>query len=426
MTADLMVRAKAGDGAARLELARAASRAGKRAEAEHWILEAAAVGEQAAIFQTGVWKLVGHRGPKDLAAGTAIVRASADAGEAAAKSMLATLLVASPPGPRDWDGAKRLLVEAAEAHDPRALLQLALMLPHERKWQEIRLALADRAAGKGYTTALYFAGRMLLEQGPQDAQALARLNLAARSNEPNALKLLRSRRAPVAEASSPAFELTPLSFPRIAEALRWPHERVLPRAIARHSAPRIATLNRLFTAEECEYLISRGAPYLRRLLTSQGLPVDTRTNTTAPFGIVESDAFIQSLDELACMALGEQSANGEPPSLMHYVPGQQFGAHCDAFDPATPAGKAEIDARGQRIKTLLVYLNEGYEGGETVFPRIGWRYKGKRGDAVMWENVHGDGTSNPRTLHEGASPRAFEKFVFSKWMRDRPQPADER
>ena len=170
----------------------------------------------------------------------------------------------------------------------------------------------------------------------------------------------------------------------------------------------------------------RGAPYLRRFLTPQGQPIDTRTNTTAPLGLAETDALIQSLDERCCRALGEPSENGENPSLMHYVPGERFGAHCDGFDPATPAGKAEIEARGQRIKTLLVYLNEGYEGGETVFPRIGWRHKGKRGDAVMWENCLGDGTSDPRTLHEGAPPRSLEKFVFSKWMRARPQPAEAR
>ena len=39
------------------------------------------------------------------------------------------------------------------------------------------------------------------------------------------------------------------------------------------------------------------------------------------------------------------------------------------------------------------------------------------------EQTSVDGAVDPRTLHEGASPRSFEKFVFSKWMRDRPQPA---
>jgi hypothetical protein len=425
MSADLTVRAKAGDGDARMELARAASKAGKRAEAEHWIIEAAAAGQQAALFQTGVWKLVGYRGPRDVEAGTAIVRATASAGEAQAKTLLATLLVSDLLGPRDWTAAKKLLLEAAEAHDPRALLQIALMLPHERKWQETRLALADRAAGKGFSTALYMSGRMLLEQGGQESQALARLTAAARANEPNALKLLRSRRAPAADLSSPVFQLTQVSWPRVADAVQWPHTRLLPHPVARQSAPRIATLNRLLSGEECDYLISRGTPHLRRPLLQGTQTPDMRTNTTAVFGLIESDALIQSLDELVCRALGEPSAQGENLALLHYVPGQIFAPHHDWIDPNDPARSAAI-AGGQRIKTLIVYLNEGYEGGETVFPRIGWRFKGKRGDALMWDNLDAAGAPDPRTLHEGTGPRSSDKFVLSKWMRDKPQPASSR
>lgn len=423
MSADLAVRAKAGDGDARMELARAASKAGKRAEAEHWILEAAAVGQQAALFQTGVWKLVGHRGPKDVEGGAAIVRAAAEAGEPQAKTLLATILVSSALAPRDWETAKRLLLEAAEAHDPRALLQVALMLPHERKWQETRLALADRAAGKGFSTALYVAGRMLLEEGGQDSQALARLTLAARGNEPNALKLLRSRRAPAADLSSPMFQLTQVNWARIAEAVQWPHQRPLPQPVARQTAPRIATLNRLLTPEECDYVISRGAPYLRRASVAGAQLLDVRTNAAAGLGLIESDALIQSLDELICRALGEPDVNGENLSLLHYMPGQNFSAHCDWIDPANPAQRAALESQGQRIKTLIVYLNEGYEGGETVFNRVGWRFKGKRGDALMWDNVLASGDPDPRTLHEGTSPRSADKFVLSKWMRNKPQPA---
>lgn len=426
MSADLLVRAKAGDGDARMELARAASKAGKRAEAEHWIVEAAAAGQQAALTQTGVWKLIGHRGPKDIPAGADIVRQAAEAGDPGAKVLLATLLVSSVLGPRDWDGARRLLLEAAEAHEPRALLQIALMLPHERKWQETRLALADRAAGKGYSTALYVAGRLLLEQGGQESQALARLNLAGRANEPNALKLLRSRRVPAPEPSSPVFELGHINWGRVAEAMQWPHTRALPRPLARHAAPRIATLNRLLTPEECDYIISRGAPYLKRAQVAGGLTHDVRTNTMAPFGLIESDALVQSIDELIARACNLPPEQGENLNLLHYAPGQQFGAHCDWIDPNPPNRAQELALSGQRVKTLIVYLNEGFDGGETVFPRVGWRFKGKRGDALMWDNVMPDGTPDPRTLHEGTSPRSSDKFVLSKWMRDREQPVFSR
>lgn len=426
MTADLMARARAGDGDARMELARAANRAGRRAEAEHWIVEAAAVGQLAALFQTGVWKLIGHRGPRDVEAGSAIVRDAAAAGEPAAKAMLATLALSPAMAKRDWDAARRLIVEAAEAHDPRALLQLALMLPNERKWHDTRLALADRAAARGFASALYFAGRLLLEGGGQEAQALARLTIAARANEPNALRVLRSRRTAAAEVSSPAFELTPVSFARVAEALRWPHERALPQIVARQTAPRIATLNRLLTAEECDYLISRGAPHLKPGVIAGAPTGEAATNAAASFGLIESDPLIQSIDERISQALNLPASHGERLALLHYMPGQKFGAHGDFIDPDRPGHAAELAANGQRIRTLIVYLNDGFEGGETLFPRIGWHFRGKRGDALMWDNVDAAGAIDPRSLHEGTSPRAADKFVLSKWARDRPQPADRR
>lgn len=415
MNASLLERAKAGDGEARMELARAASRAGKRAEAEHWIAEAAAIGHETALLQTGLWKMVGYRGPRDVEGGLALVRAAAEAGEAQAIGMTAALAVARPAAPRDWAAARRLLLKAAEAHDPRALTQLALMLPAERKWRETRLALADRAAGKAYAPALYLAGRMLLEQGGQESQALARLTLAARAGEPNALKLLRSRRAPAADLSSPAFELTPVNWPRLAEALQWPHERPLPQPVARHAAPRIVTLNRLLTGEECDYLVARGASFAK--------PAPGLATSATAFGIAETDALTESIDERLCRALGQPADHGEPLVLLHDAPGQQGALLTDWIDPAAPGQTAEIAARGQRTGTLMLALNEGYDGGEIAFPRLGWRFKGKRGDALIWPATGAAGAIEPRAVYQMTPPRLLDRLVLVKRMRDRPQPA---
>ncbi len=411
MNASLLERAKAGDGEARMELAREASRAGKRAEAEHWIAEAAATGQQTALLQTGLWKMIGHRGPRDVVAGVALVRAAADAGDAQAIGMLAAFAVAAPAAPRDWDAARRLLLQAAEAHDPRALLQLALMLPADRKWQETRLALADRAAGKGYAPALYLAGRMLLDHGGQESQALARLTLAARAGEPNALKLLRSRRAPATDLSSPAFELTPINWRRVGEAL--PHERALPQPVARHAAPRIVTLNRLLTPEECDYIVARAAPFAQ--------PAPGIATSATAFGLVETDALIESIDERLSRALGLPAAMGEPLALLHDAPGQQGALLTDWIDPAAPARATEIAARGQRTATLMLALNEGYDGGEIAFPRLGWRFKGKRGDALIWPASDKDGAMEARAVYQMTPPRLLDRLMLAKRMRDRDQ-----
>ena len=75
--------------------------------------------------------------------------------------------------------------------------------------------------------------------------------------------------------------------------------------------------------------------------------------------------------------------------------------------------------RGQRIVTFLIYLNEGFVGGETDFPRLGLRHKGAKGDALYFGNLDPAGAPDPRTLHAGLPPTRGEKWLFSQWVRNR-------
>ena len=76
--------------------------------------------------------------------------------------------------------------------------------------------------------------------------------------------------------------------------------------------------------------------------------------------------------------------------------------------------------RGQRIVTFLLYLNEGFAGGETDFPDAGLRFKGKTGDAIFWANVDALGQPEPLTRHAGLPPTSGEKWILSQWIRGRP------
>jgi hypothetical protein len=77
---------------------------------------------------------------------------------------------------------------------------------------------------------------------------------------------------------------------------------------------------------------------------------------------------------------------------------------------------------GQRATTVLIYLNEGYEGGETEFPELDWRFKGKPGDALVFWNLTPAGEPDQRTQHAGLPPTSGEKWLYSKWVRERAFP----
>ncbi|CAI5477274.1 unnamed protein product [Closterium sp. Yama58-4] len=62
--------------------------------------------------------------------------------------------------------------------------------------------------------------------------------------------------------------------------------------------------------------------------------------------------------------------------LVKYEVGQEYKAHYDGR--MLPDGT--LEARG----TFLVYLNDGFEGGETYFPNVGIKVKPERGKAILW------------------------------------------
>jgi hypothetical protein len=196
-------------------------------------------------------------------------------------------------------------------------------------------------------------------------------------------------------------------------------------AVRECGAPQITSVAGLLRQDECDYLMSRGAPYLQPAYVggASGAAVANavRSNDAMMFSAADTDVVVQSIDSLIAKVLHSPPENGERLAMLHYRPGQAYAPHCDWIDPAAP-GKAKIVAHGgQRIATLLVYLNDGFTGGETHFVRLDWSFRGQSGDALLWSNVRPDGAIDPTTLHAGRTPVSGEKWLLSKWMRNRTQ-----
>ncbi len=190
-------------------------------------------------------------------------------------------------------------------------------------------------------------------------------------------------------------------------------------------APRIRVCEGFATAAECAWLVELARGGLRRALiyrkdAAGHTASDSRTNTESDYTLGRADIVLALLRARLATAAGVEARFFEVAKLLHYEPGQQFAPHCDFQEPATPALRQEIQRHGQRIATALVYLNDDYEGGETEFPRIGLRYRGALGDALLFDNVRPSGELDYDTLHAGLPPTRGVKWLYSQWMRDRP------
>jgi prolyl 4-hydroxylase len=105
--------------------------------------------------------------------------------------------------------------------------------------------------------------------------------------------------------------------------------------------------------------------------------------------------------------------------VLHYEPGEEFLPHFDFLDVSQPGPAKDVAGRGQRVLTFLIALNDDYDGGETEFPEIGKRWKGRKGSGLFFWNVEPDGTPDRLTRHAGLPPTRGEKWLLSQWIRGR-------
>ena len=102
-----------------------------------------------------------------------------------------------------------------------------------------------------------------------------------------------------------------------------------------------------------------------------------------------------------------------------YSVGQEFKAHHDYFTPNSQEYLTYCQHAGQRTWTFMIYLNDTPAGGGTRFRKLEKTFYPKQGMAVLWNNLKEDGSPNPYTLHHGMKVREGEKYVITKWFRER-------
>ena len=174
----------------------------------------------------------------------------------------------------------------------------------------------------------------------------------------------------------------------------------------------------------CAWLIEQARPGLKRALIydpvgGKDIADHMRTNSAAGFDLMHADVVQVAVQSRMSAAVGIPLHHMEGPTVLHYAKGEQITNHFDFVNPGIAAYTKVIATRGERVITFLLYLNDDYEGGETQFPILGKRYRGRKGNALFFWNVEPDGTPDKRVLHAGLAPTLGEKWMLSQWIRGR-------
>ncbi|KAL9249822.1 putative prolyl 4-hydroxylase 10 [Drosera capensis] len=239
--------------------------------------------------------------------------------------------------------------------------------------------------------------------------------------------------------------------------------------------PRAFVYHNFLTKEECKYLIELAKPHMHKSAvvdSETGKSKDSRHALLSPFLVRTSsgtflargrDKTIRNIEKRIadfafipvdieateqvdlqinvgfryiltswfCGRIRNMLEHGEGLQVLHYEVGQKYEPHYDYF-----LDEFNTKNGGQRIATVLMYLSDVEEGGETVFPAAkgnfsavpywnelsecakgGLSVKPKMGDALLFWSMNPDASLDPSSLHGGCSVIRGNKWSSTKWMR---------
>jgi prolyl 4-hydroxylase len=198
------------------------------------------------------------------------------------------------------------------------------------------------------------------------------------------------------------------------------HDRDI-RVSMRLSDPVVAVFDNFMSHEECDELVQLSRTKLSRSaivdpVTGLNQIIDARSSYGTYFSVAETD-FIARLDRRIAEAMHWPIENGEGIQILHYPVGGEYKAHFDYFPESDPGSAVHLAKGGQRVSTLVMYLNDVEEGGGTAFPSIHLTVMPKKGSAAYFEYCNNKGQVDPRSLHSGMPIVRGEKWIATKWMR---------
>lgn len=212
------------------------------------------------------------------------------------------------------------------------------------------------------------------------------------------------------------YDLSPVPPDRFIHA----HDRMV-QTLIRMEKPQLALFDNFLSADECDRIVELSKDRLQPstiIDPTTGLFAQTQNRTSESVMFEPSEnPLIDRVDRRTSALMNCPLENGEGLQVVHYRTGGQYLPHFDYFAPDGPGSVGHLSNGGQRIATLVVYLNDVEAGGGTSFPEAGISLYPRKGQAIYFRYCNNLGQLDPATIHAGLPVLAGEKWIINKWVR---------
>jgi|TARA_Y100000310_G_scaffold315551_1_gene366242 prolyl 4-hydroxylase len=185
----------------------------------------------------------------------------------------------------------------------------------------------------------------------------------------------------------------------------------------------------ILSKQDCSLLIKEALPQLKRagvLVHNETKYNDTRKAFDAPLvkenyekdSQPEIYSLLERVENLTSDLTALPVENQEPLNIINYPDGGHYVDHYDVFLRDAEYYEKHMAMGGQRVSTVLFYLNDSFFGGETNFPKLdNFKITPHTGRSVFWKNMKSEDLIK-ESKHSGMPVSGGEKWVAVKWIRE--------
>ena len=177
-------------------------------------------------------------------------------------------------------------------------------------------------------------------------------------------------------------------------------------------------MDNVLTSEECKELIEMANPAMEDSDTVGPDIKGYRTSSNTYIPKNTDNKLIQAINLITEGLTELPTENQEDICVVKYLEGEEYKKHCDFMaGNQTEEGKAEMARGGDRMFSVMFYLNDDFEEGGTLFVTPNIEVRPKTGRCVIWKNYLG-GKPNAQSIHAGLPVKEGIKYIGVKWVRE--------
>ena len=179
--------------------------------------------------------------------------------------------------------------------------------------------------------------------------------------------------------------------------------------IPTYQKPRV--IHNFISDEEIEHIKKEAESKFSTSTIDENKTIDKNTRDSETAWLDLEDPVVNRVAQRCTSLTDRPLQNCEKLQVLRYGPGGFYKPHQDTFS----------DVKGnKRMYTIILALNDNYEGGETVFPNLRRQYKLKKGDALFFHTLDNYELMTSKALHGGTPVKSGEKWICNLWVHKYP------